>query len=269
MSDLIYDKHNVKLYRGNSTEINLESESVRFVVTSPPYNVGVNYDGYSDDLPFEEYWSFTEKWMRECYRLLQTSGRIVVNVPNTGNGRHKKKGDGYIPYLPYALNALSISGFTIREVITWVKSNAETEIDSESNFSMGNTAWGSWMSPSNPSCRSLTEFLVVAHKGSPKLLWRGVSDIEKEDFMKKLTRNVWVMPTAHERNHPAAFHPELPRRAIQLYTYVGDTVLDPFCGTATTNMVASKLNRPSIGIEQSAHYLKDACARLDKELEKV
>ena len=246
------------LLQGDSRHIPLKDESVALCVTSPPYNVGVKYDTWRDDkMTTGEYRHFLREVWTDCYRVLKRGGRIAVNSPCLGNSPQQGKGKGFIPHLSYMTESLIEAGFTLRETITWVKTNSDQVKDIDSNFCGNNTAWGSWNSPSNPFCRSFSEFIIVAHKETPKLPWRGHSDLTRDEFLL-YTRNVWLMQTRSDPNHPAPFPEELPTRLIKLYTYIGDTVLDPFVGSGTTVSAATKLGRRGIGIDVSYNYLHRA-----------
>jgi len=242
----------------------IENDTVNLVVTSPPYNVGISYDGaWDDNIPIAEYEDFTHDWLAECYRVMAHSARIAINIAQLGNSPTRKKKDGYIPLQPIIVRALENNHFTLREVITWVKSFAEDPEELHRNFCGKNTAWGSWLSPSNPQCRSFSEQIIIAHKGAPALAWRGQTDLTKEEFVL-WTKNVWMMPTAqHEApNHPAPFTVELPRRVIKLYTYPGDLVLDPFMGSGSTAIAALITRRQYVGYEQSKRYTQMANNRI-------
>ena len=243
------------LINADARQIPLSDQSVQMVVTSPPYNVGVGYDAWDDNLSFQDYWEFMLLWLKECYRVLVPSGRIAINVPNIGNSSDfGGKGKGVIAHMPLTITAMQEAGFQIRDCITWFKTHDESIDEVEQSFCGNNTAWGSWQSPSNPFCRSFSEFIVVAHKESPTLAWKGHSDLAREEFML-WTRNVWLMATVSNPEHPAPFPLELPSRLIKLYTYPGDLILDPFSGTGTTVKAAHQLNRRAIGLDLSPNYL--------------
>lgn len=244
----------------DSRRIPLADFSIKHIITSPPYNVGIKYDSWFDLMPQDEYWEFTRQWLTEAYRVMAISGRIGINIPNMGNSADTPKGQGLVPILPPMIAMLQEVGFTIREVITWVKTYAENIEEVEKNFIGGGTAWGSWMAASNPFCRSMSEFVIVAHKQEPKLRWKGVSDITRDEFMR-LTRNVWLMRTRKDQTHPAGFHPILPYNFMKLFTYVGDTVLDPFSGSGTTYDVGVGIGRKMVAFDISHNYLVDAKSR--------
>jgi site-specific DNA-methyltransferase (adenine-specific) len=253
LEDYIYFKtDNGILYNSSCLDILplLSDNSIDMVITSPPYNVGISYDTWNDNMTEEDYFIFVNKWISELKRLVKLGGRLGINIPVMGNNSEIKKSDKLVFYLDKYIKSIENNKFNFRECITWIKSNAEFD---DNNFSGNNTAWGSFNSPSNPFCRSFSEFILIAHNELPKLQHKGETDIIKEEFMK-WTRNVWFMPTDTNKQHPAVFNEELPKRLMKLYTYIGDTILDPFMGSGTSALVAEKNNRRWIGIECSKKY---------------
>lgn len=242
----------------------IELESVGLTVTSPPYNVGISYDQWNDSLTSDEYRHFVTQWLIAAYKVTRPGGRIVINIPVYGNAGYGSKRDGLYVLLPLYLAALSDAGFIFRDLITWVKSDAEELNEIEVKVSGSSTAWGSYCSPASPYMRSFSEFIIVGHKETPQLQWTGEPDIRPKEFLK-WSRNVWLLPPETSRKHPAPFHVELPYRAIKLYSYPGDVVLDPFVGSGTTLVAARMLGRPSIGTDVSASYLQMAAERVAQD----
>ena len=246
---------------GDSLEILklIPSNSIDLIITSPPYNVGTAYDIWNDDLFEDEYWEFTRKWIKKSSRILKVGGRIAINIPVMGNNSLMKKSNKYLFHLSEYLELIK-SELSLRECITWIKSFAEYD---ENIFCGGNTAWGSWLSPSNPYLRSFSEFIIIAHKNNPKIQHSGNTDLTKDEFLR-FTKNVWFFPPESDRTHPAPFPRELPYRCIKLYSYINDIILDPFCGWGTTCLVAKQLHRNYIGIDISNKYCKMARSRLSQ-----
>jgi site-specific DNA-methyltransferase (adenine-specific) len=242
------------LNNGNIVDILplLPKDSIDMVITSPPYNVGVSYDNWNDNMTEDEYFKFTNNWISELKKIVKLGGRLGINIPVMGNNEEIKKSDKLIFYLDKYIKIIGDSKFNFRECITWIKSYAEND---ENNFCGNNTAWGSYLSPSNPFCRSFSEFILVAHNELPKLQHKGETDLVKEEFMK-WTKNIWFMPTDTNKEHPAVFNEELPKRLMKLYTYIGNTIFEPFAGAGTTCLVAEKLNRKWIACEISEKYCK-------------
>ena len=219
--------------------------SVHLMVTSPPYNVGKEYD---EDLTLAQYREFLRTVMGEVHRVLVPGGRVCFNIANLGRR----------PYLPlhrYIIEDLLSLGFLMRGEIIWDKAAS----------SASSTAWGSWMSASNPTLRDVHEYILVLCKDT----WQRArlpgrqSTISRDDFLE-CTRSIWQFPAASARRigHPAPFPEELPRRCIELYTYSDEVVLDPFMGSGTTALAALNTGRRFVGYEVSAEYQDLAYRRL-------
>ncbi len=221
--------------------------SVHLMVTSPPYNVLKDYD---EDLTLGEYLAFLERVWREVYRVLVPGGRACINVANLGRR----------PYIP--LNALIATqmielGFLMRGEIIWQKGSSAGS----------STAWGSWMSASNPILRDTHEYILVFSKGTfaRKETNGKKSTIARDEFLE-FTKSVWMFSaeSAKRVGHPAPFPLELPYRLIQLYTMEGDIVLDPFIGSGQTAIAALKIKRHFVGFEVDRDYAALAEKRINK-----
>lgn len=251
--------------QGDSRQMSVVPDnSVALVVTSPPYFAGKAYENdlARDEIP-EDYVSYLEMLrdvFSECLRVLEPGGRIAVNVANLGRK----------PFRSLASDVTSILQDDLRLLLrgehVWVKSEAAS----------GSVAWGSFCSPSNPVMRDLSERIIVASKGRfdravkrKKREERGMpfeSDIAKDEFME-WTYDVWkVRPESARRiGHPAPFPIEIPHRLIKLHTYVGDTVLDPFLGSGSTAVAASRLGRGYVGFDLDPAYVALAAKRVEEE----
>jgi len=225
----------------------LPDNSIHLMVTSPPYNVGKEYD---KDLSIEEYRNLLKSVFKEVYRVLVVGGRACINVANVGR-------KPYIPLHSFIIEDMLKLGFFMRGEIIWNKgSSAGTSM-----------AWGSWLSATNPTLRDIHEYILVFSKGNNgRTAGKKESTIIKEEFME-FTKSVWSFPTqsAHSVGHPAPFPIELPLRLIKFYTFKGDVVLDPFIGSGTTAIAARKLERKYVGYDISKEYCKLAEARIKKE----
>jgi len=235
-----------QIFEHSSENMNeLPDRSVHLMVTSPPYNVGKDYD---DDLTHTQYMGLICNVMSETFRVLVDGGRAVVNVANLGR-------KPYIPLHAYFIEQAALAGFHMRGEIIWNKSaGAGTS-----------TAWGSWMSPSNPTLRDIHEYVLVFQKppfGRKPREGRKPT-ISKDEFLK-FTKSVWKFApqSAKLAGHPAPFPVELPRRLIELYTFSSEIVLDPFLGTGSTAVAAKKTNRHYVGYEVSSEYVELARQRL-------
>lgn len=234
----------------------LPDHSVHLMITSPPYNVSKEYD---QDLTLEEYRQLLRRVFSETYRVLVTGGRACLNLANLGRK----------PYLP--LHAFLISdmleiGYLMRGEIIWDKAGSAAP----------STAWGSWMSASNPVLRDVHEYILVFCKqsfsrpssdtanqtesGKPA---RRTSTIERDEFLD-WTKSIWQFPSASARQvgHPAPFPEQLPERLIKLYSFEGDVVLDPFAGSGTTCVAALNNRRRYVGYEIEPEYVELAERRL-------
>ena len=217
----------------------LPDNSVHLMVTSPPYNVGKEYD---EDFTLEEYLSFLKTVWKEVYRVLVPGGRACINVANLGR-------KPYIPLHAFIAKDMFELGFLMRGEIIWNKASSASP----------STAWGSWLSPANPTLRDVHEYILVFSKGmfSRKNMNKRKSTISRDEFLE-FTKSVWTFPavSAKEVGHPAPFPVELPYRLIQLYTYEGEIVLDPFMGSGQTAIAAIKTGRHYVGYDIEEEYVK-------------
>lgn len=221
--------------------------SVHLMVTSPPYNVGKDYD---NDLTLEEYLGFLMRVWKETYRVLVPGGRACINVANLGR-------KPYIPLHASIMRDMIDLGFLMRGEIIWDKAASAST----------STAWGSWQSATNPTLRDTHEYILVFSKGSfrrDKMDGRR-STISKEEFLE-YTKSVWGIPSESARKvgHPAPFPVELPYRLIQLYTFSDEIVLDPFMGSGQTALAALKAGRHFVGYELNGEYCDLARRRIEQ-----
>ncbi len=217
---------------------------LHLMITSPPYNVSKAYD---EDLSLEEYLQLLKRVFTETYRVLVNGGRACVNVANIGR-------KPYIPLSDYISRMMMEIGFQMRGEIIWNKGAG-------AGVSM---AWGSRQSASNLVLRDTHEYILVFSKGSFKRDSKNKENtITKEQFME-WTKSVWAMnpESAKKVMHPAPFPAELPYRLIQLYSFRGDVVLDPFMGSGSTGVAALNSDRRYVGYEISEEYLGIAEERL-------
>ena len=240
--DLIFNKSAEKMD-------DLIDNCVSLTVTSPPYNVGKLSDS---DLSDDDYWKLIEQCFKEVYRVTESGGRLVINVANLGR-------KPYIPFSNMFTQIMLDLGFLMRGEIIWQKSKG-----ANANF-----AWGSWLSASNPVIRDIHEYCLVFSKDGMSKGVKGVSTLEKEEFMDS-TLSIWNINPARAKKigHPAPFPVELAERFINLYSYEKDLILDPFIGSGTTAIAAQKLNRHYVGYEINDEYCKLAETRI-KESNKL
>lgn len=261
-----------RIWEGDAREMDtcgdVADDSVALVVTSPPYFAGKEYEETvgRGHVPasYIAYLKMLEDVFRQCVRKLEPGGRIAVNVANLGRRPYRSLSADVIAILQDRLRLL------LRGEVIWHKARGAT----------GSCAWGSFQRPSNPVLRDLTERVVIASKGrfdraSPAaerarmgLPSDGTSYVD--EFMEATT-DVWEIPPASATRigHPAPFPVELPRRLIELYTYRGDLVLDPFMGAGTTAVAAVRTGRHYVGFDTDASYIALAEQRIADERERL
>jgi len=237
------NKKNIIFNKSAEKMDDLIDNCVSLTVTSPPYNVGKLSDNNLSD---EDYWKLMRQCFKEVYRVTESGGRLVLNVANLGR-------KPYIPFSNMFTDLMLDLGFLMRGEIIWQKSKG-----ANANF-----AWGSWLSASNPVIRDIHEYCLVFSKEGMSKGSKGKSTIEKDEFMES-TLSIWNINPARAKKigHPAPFPVELAERFINLYSYEKDLILDPFIGSGTTALAASKLKRNYIGYEVNAEYCKLAEKRL-------
>jgi site-specific DNA-methyltransferase (adenine-specific) len=229
----------------------LPDSCMHLAVTSPPYNVGKTYD---QDLTLAEYRQLLKNVFSEVFRVLVDGGRACINIANLGR-------KPYIPLHSYVIADMLDIGFLMRGEIIWNKGSSAG----------ASTAWGSWQSASNPSLRDTHEYILVFSKGSFSRAAKNRQDtITKEEFLAN-TKSVWEFPaeSANRVGHPAPFPVELPYRCIQLYTFRGDFVLDPFCGVGSTCVAALRAGRHFVGYDTSKEYVDIALRRIEESKKKI
>jgi site-specific DNA-methyltransferase (adenine-specific) len=224
---------------------------VDLIVTSPPYNVDIQYNSNNDKLEYEEYLKFTEEWLKICFDISKEDGRLCMNIP-----LDKNKGGMQSIYVDLTQAAKRV-GWNYFTTVVWNEGNISRR-----------TAWGSWLSASAPYVIAPVEMIVVMYKGQWKKKKKGVSTILRDEFMA-WTNGVWTFNGESKKRigHPAPFPFELPDRCIKLFSYKGDVVLDPFLGSGTTLLAALANKRVGIGIDIDRDYCKLAKGRLTKAIE--
>lgn len=239
------DKLNNIFCKSSENMSEIPDKSVHLMVTSPPYNVGKEYD---EDLSLDEYLGLLEQVFKETHRVLVPGGRACVNIANLGR-------KPYIPIHSYVIDVMNSLGFLMRGEVIWDKQNS------------GGTAWGSWQSASNPVLRDQHEYILVFSKDT--MGRENPNDredtIKREEFLE-YTKSIWkfTSESAQKVGHPAPFPVELPRRCIQLFTFKGEVILDPFMGVGTTAIASIKSERDFVGYEINKEYANKAKKRIKK-----
>lgn len=226
----------------------LPDNSAHLMITSPPYNVGKEYD---QNLTLKEYREFLKGVWMEVKRVLVPGGRACINIANLGR-------KPYIPLHAFIVEDMLDLDFLMRGEIIWNKASSGSP----------STAWGSWLSAKNPTLRDIHEYILIFSKGmfTRENLGRK-STISKAEFLE-FTKSIWTFSAepATKVGHPAPFPVELPYRLIQLYTFKGEIVLDPFTGSGQTAIAAIKTNRHYIGYDINEVYVKLAERRINEFL---
>nr|WP_198407732.1 site-specific DNA-methyltransferase [Candidatus Endomicrobium trichonymphae] len=213
-------------------------------------NVSKEYD---EDLSLDEYLELLKQAFAETYRVLVNGGRACINVANLGR-------KPYIPLSDYISKMMIDIGFNMRGEVIWNKASSASP----------STAWGSWLSATNPILRDIHEYILIFSKGeyrrirTKKDLKIKDNTITKEQFME-WTKSIWTInaESAKRIGHPAPFPVELPNRLIQLYSFTEDIILDPFIGSGTTAVAAVKTRRNFIGYEVNDKYVRLANKRVE------
>lgn len=249
--NLYFHSDSVWIYNDDILKINsIAEKTVDLIVTSPPYNVDIKYNSHDDTMSYDDYLSFTEKWLKRCYDFLKDDGRFCLNIP-----LDKNKGGQQSVYADITTIAKQV-GFKYHCTIIWNEQNISRR-----------TAWGSWLSASAPYVIAPVEVIVILYKKNwKKTSGNRKSDITREEFME-WTNGVWNFSGESRKKigHPAPFPVELPKRCIKLFSFVGDTVLDPFLGSGSALIACIQTNRKGIGIEIDRGYCELAKKRIIKE----
>lgn len=246
----------------------VKPESVHLVLTSPPYWTLKEYRasrgqmGHIED--YEEFLAELDKVWTHCHRALVPGGRLVCVVGDVCLSRRKNAGRHTVVPLHSSIQEhCRRIGFDNLAPIIWHKiSNAVYEVENGSSF------LGKPYEP-NSVIKNDIEFILMERKPggyrTPDTMTRVLSVISEENH-RKWFQQIWTGLTgASTRHHPAPYPLELAERLVRMFSFVGDTVLDPFLGTGTTTVAAAKTGRNSIGFEVDEHYFDLAHKRIANE----
>lgn len=272
------DKINT-IINGDALEVmkTMPENSIDLMVTSPRYNVGIEYDTCNDESSMEEYWDWTKQWLSEVYRLLKDDGRVAINIPYEINVQDR---GGRVLFMAEFWNVMKSVGYNFFGLV---------DLNEQSPHRSKTTAWGSWMSPSCPYIYNPKECVILAYKKNSKKTvkgepqWVGVIDeIIQEDGSKKkktlyteedkkefmeLVYGEWNYFADTKQMTKATFSMDIPSKAIKILSYKNDIVLDPFAGSGTSLVAAEVLDRRWIGIELSERYTEVARKRVNSFVE--
>ncbi|MBI5492237.1 MAG: site-specific DNA-methyltransferase [Deltaproteobacteria bacterium] len=248
----------------------LEPESVHLVLTSPPYWILKEYRPSDGQMGFikdyEEFLGELDRVWRKCYDALVSGGRLICVVGDVCLSRRKNSGGHTVVPLHASIQEHCRNiGFQNLSTIIWHKiANARYEVEGAGGF------LGKPYEP-NAVIKNDIEFILMERKPGgyrkPSNAARILSIIP-EDRYRQFFQQIWTGLTgASTKNHPAPYPLELAERLIRMFSFVGDTVLDPFMGTGTTNIAAARWGRNSVGVEIDSHYFNMASQRFSRETE--
>lgn len=260
-----------KIYNGDILEMfgKTPDNFIDLIVTSPPYNVGIEYDTWDDKKSSDDYYKWVRDWITESYRTLKDDGRIAINIPYEVN-MYDQGGRQFISSEYWQI--MKEVGFKFFGI---------AHLDEPASHRPKTTAWGSWMSPSGPYIHNVQECVILAYKNSPTKIEKGKGhwEYEEVDVLGK-TKKVYKQEDKNEFMElvfgewkyfadtrsltKATFSEDLPSKAIKILTYKDDVVLDCFSGSGTTAISAMKLGRNYIGFELSKNYYKISLQRIKK-----
>jgi DNA modification methylase len=232
----------------------IPDNSIHLIFTSSPYNVNIPYPNHSDGMPYVIFIQWLKDIMIECKRVLVNGGRLVLNIDAVTNRQEDSDKEYVRPIYADLVNIGREIDLHFRTEICWYKQNAVGK----------KTAWGSYVSCSNPVIRRTNEYILVWSKGQWTLEGdKELSDMTAKEFNEYTFSTWFVAPETRKlANHPVPFPQELAKRVIKLFSYRGNIVLDIFSGTGTTPYVARMLGRDYIGIDIDSQYCEFARNRI-------
>ncbi|HIE26641.1 TPA: site-specific DNA-methyltransferase [Candidatus Poribacteria bacterium] len=256
-----------RLIQGDARNLSfIPDESVHLVITSPPYWILKKYREHPNQMghikDYEKFVGELTKVWKHCYRILVPGGRVVCVVGDVCLSRRKFGRHVVVPlHADIAVSCRKI-GFDNLNPIIWYKiSKATCEVNNGTMF------FGKPFEP-NAIIKNDIEFILMQRKPGgyrkPTMEQRQRSMIDKKDYSTWF-QQIWDIHGASTRNHPAPFPLELANRLVRMFSFWGDTVVDPFCGTGTTMLAAMRANRHSIGVEIDPEYCQMALNRFRRE----
>lgn len=249
-----------KLFIGSADEelSKMESNDIQLIVTSPPYWNARDYK-HSDQIGFknryEDYLVKMGEIFDECVRILLPDGKIALNIGNIYNSDRNEKRTYTVNLVLDLWRILNdYDDLRFMGTIYWKKSTSRKSA----------VLFGSYPYPSNFMISTALEAIHVFRKIGKRIVPKEVKEksvISKDEF-KQFREPIWHLNGVSNKGHPAIFPNELVNRLIKMYSFYGDTVIDPFCGIGTTNIEALKLHRNSIGIDIQEEYINEAIFKI-------
>ena len=248
-NNVLPEQYKNKIITGDSAEVltHLPDNCIDIVITSPPYNFGLDYKKHRDTDNWHAYFDKLFSIFDECVRVVKYGGRIIVNVQPLFSD--------YIPTHHIISKFFLDKGLIWKGEILWEKNN----------YNCKYTAWGSWKSPSSPYLKYTWEFLEIFCKGDLKKPGNKEDiDISDGEFKSWVNAKWSIVPERdmQKYGHPAMFPEKLVLRALKLFSFRGDVVLDPFNGVGTTTLTAHHFGRNYIGVDCSPEYCETAKRRI-------
>lgn len=248
-----------KVVCGNCLDLfpEIPDNSIDVIITSPPYNCGIDYKEYNDHMKWEDYLSWCKEWLTECLRVLKSDGRICINVPIDMGLKHNNE------YKHLSVHELRVNpSAELYHIFNQVGIKYGGTAFWGDNHRSTLTAWGSWKSASCPYVYLPYEIVMFGYKDSWSKKEKGISTIEKNEFIMG-TGGVWNIQPETKQNTIANFPVGLPELCIKLFSYKDDIIMDPFMGSWTTAVAAKRLHRNFVGFELCSEYCKIGQDRID------
>ena len=272
--DFTAGKSRVRLYHGDCVSVlpSLDPRSVGVVVTSPPYNLGIKYRSYRDDMPRTEYLNWTDRWIRALARVMAPQGSFFLNVG-------AKPTD---PWIALEVAQVARRNFQLQNTIHWVKSIAIDREATGASLALDRDVAIGHYKPINSDrfVNDCHEFIFHFTPSGRTRLDRRAVGVPYQDSSNiarwassgdglRCRGNTWFIPYEtiqsrdRDRPHPASFPPKVPEQCIRLHgADRAGLVLDPFLGLGNSAVAAVQLGQDFVGIELDEHYLKEAVSRI-------
>jgi len=259
MRDLFSENRQVINHKPESTKIyyedsrnmdRVENNSIACIITSPPYFNYKTYgaNGIGESVLYDDYIESLSLIFKECLKKLRPDGKLCVNVTNMKSRHSVEKKSFLYPIVADIIKRCIEIGYIFFDEIIWVKGGANA------GALKGKPLFGSYPYPPTPKILdSIQETILIFKKpGKPVKMERDIKEASRLSATewREYTKGVWHIPAEHQKKgHPAVFPIEIPLRLIKMYSFVNDTILDPFLGSGTTLMACLKTQRNGIGYE--------------------